>query len=129
MNIPANLKYTKDHEWVREEDGIYVVGITAFAAEQLGDITYVEVPEVGTDFNIADEVATVESVKAASDIYAPISGCIIEVNEALEDQPELVDENPYGDGWFFKMKSVNPDEFNVLMDAKTYELFIQEQDH
>ena len=127
--FPTDAKYTKDHEWVREEDGIYVVGITAFAAEQLGDITYVEVPEVGTDFTIADEVATVESVKAASDIYAPISGSIIEVNEALEDQPELVNENPYGDGWFFKMQAVNPEEFNVLMDAKSYELFIQEQDH
>ena len=127
--FPTDARYTKDHEWIREEDGAYVVGITSFAAEQLGDITYVEVPEVGADVNIADEVATVESVKAASDIYAPISGSITEVNEALEDQPELVNENPYSDGWFFKMTGNNADEFASLMDAKEYELHVQEQDH
>ena len=127
--FPTDAKYTKDHEWIREENGVYVIGITSFAAEQLGDITYVEVPEVGTDFTIADEAATVESVKAASDIYAPISGSITEINEALEDQPELVNENPYTEGWFFKMSATNPEELDALMDAKTYETFVQEQDH
>ncbi len=127
--FPTDAKYTKDHEWIREEDGSYFVGITSFAAEQLGDITYVEVPEVGEDFSITDEVATVESVKAASDIYAPISGSIIEVNDALEDQPELVNENPYTDGWFFKMNASNVEELSALMDANAYESYVQEQDH
>ena len=127
--FPTDAKYTKDHEWIREESGSYVVGITAFAAEQLGDITYVEVPEIDETFSIADEVATVESVKAASDIYAPISGTITEVNEALEDQPELVNEAPYTNGWFFKMSASNVEELDVLMDAKDYESYVQEQDH
>lgn len=127
--FPVDVKYTKDHEWVREEDGVYFIGITSFAAEQLGDITYVEMPDVGSDFTIADEVATVESVKAASDIFAPISGTVTEVNDALEDQPELVNEDPYAGGWFFKMNASNEVELEVLMDAKAYELFVQEQDH
>jgi len=127
--FPTDAKYTKDHEWIREEDGSYIVGITSFAAEQLGDITYVEVPEVGDEFSITNEVATVESVKAASDIYAPISGSIIEVNYALEDQPELVNENPFTGGWFFKMSASNVEELSALMDANSYESYVQEQDH
>ncbi len=127
--FPTDTKYTKDHEWVREENGDYIVGITSFAAEQLGDITYVEMPEIGTQFAIADEVATVESVKAASDIFAPVSGTISEINEALEDQPELVNESPFEQGWFFKMNNVSTEELEVLMDAKAYEIFVQEQDH
>lgn len=127
--FPTDTKYTKDHEWVREEDGTYFVGITSFATEQLGDITFVELPEVGDEFTIADEVATVESVKAASDIFAPLSGPIIEINEALADQPELVNESPYAEGWFYKVESINGDEMDLLMDSKSYELFVQEQAH
>ena len=126
---PSDAKYTKDHEWIRAEGDTYVVGITAFAAEQLGDVTYVELPEVGTEFGISDEIATVESVKAASDIYSPVSGTVAAVNELLEDQPELVNEGPQELGWFFKLANVNTSELNALMDANEYEKFTQEQVH
>ncbi|HIA48603.1 MAG TPA: glycine cleavage system protein GcvH [Candidatus Hydrogenedentes bacterium] len=126
---PSDAKYTKDHEWIRAEGDTYVVGITAFAAEQLGDVTYVELPEVGTEFGISDEIATVESVKAASDIYSPVSGTVAAVNELLEDQPELVNEGPQEQGWFFKLANVNTSELNALMDANEYEKFTQEQVH
>lgn len=126
---PSDAKYTKDHEWIRAEGDIYVVGITAFAAEQLGDVTYVELPEVGTKFGIDDEIATVESVKAASDIYSPVSGTVAAINEALEDQPELVNEGPQEQGWFFKLTNVDAAQLNSLMDANDYEKFVQEQNH
>ncbi len=126
---PSDAKYTKDHEWIRAEGDTYVVGITSFAAEQLGDVTYVELPEVGTEFGISDEIATVESVKAASDIYSPVSGTVAAVNDLLEDQPELVNEGPQEQGWFFKLANVNTSELNALMDANEYEKFTQEQVH
>ncbi len=126
---PSDAKYTKDHEWIRAEGDTYVVGITSFAAEQLGDVTYVELPEVGTEFGISDEIATVESVKAASDIYSPVSGTVAAVNELLEDQPELVNEGSQEQGWFFKLANVNTSELNALMDANEYEKFTQEQVH
>ncbi|MFP6598391.1 MAG: glycine cleavage system protein GcvH [Candidatus Hydrogenedentota bacterium] len=126
---PSDAKYTKDHEWIRAEGDTYVVGITSFAAEQLGDVTYVELPEVGTEFGISDEIATVESVKAASDIYSPVSGTVAAVNELLKDQPELVNEGSQEQGWFFKLANVNTSELNALMDANEYEKFTQEQVH
>ena len=123
------LKYTKEHEWVLAESDTAIVGITAFAAEQLGDITYVELPEIGRKVSAGDEVATVESVKAASDIFAPVSGTVIAINEGLEDRPELVNESPEGDGWFFKLKDTDAAEFAKLMDSATYSAFVKEQDH
>ncbi len=123
---PEELRYTKDHEWIRKEGDVYVVGITAHAAEQLGDITYVELPEVGAEVDEGDAAGAVESVKAASDIYAPVGGHIVALNEALEAQPELVNESPYEEGWFFKLESVDTAEVETLMDNAAYEAYLGE---
>jgi glycine cleavage system H protein len=124
---PEECKYTKEHEWVRPENGLYAVGITAFAAEQLGDVTYVELPEVGAEFNQGDAAGAVESVKAASDVYAPVGGRVTAINEDLETQPELVNQGPYDKGWFFKLEGINAEELGSLMDAAAYEAFAGEQ--
>ena len=108
------MKFTEDHEWVRVDGGEATVGITPFAAEQLGDVVYVELPEVGKSFKMGDEAATVESVKAASEIYAPVSGEITAINDALVDNPELVNESADGDGWFFKLKLADESELSKL---------------
>ncbi len=121
---PKNLKYTKDHEWVRAEGDIYVVGITAFAAEQLGDVTYVELPKIGKEVTQGATAAAVESVKAASDVYAPVGGRVCEVNETLGDSPEAVNTSPYDEGWFFKLERVDAAELTKLMDAVAYEKFV-----
>lgn len=126
---PEELRYTEEHEWVRDEAGVYTVGITAFAAEQLGDVTYVELPETGARLAKGGEAATVESVKAASDVYAPIEGVVAEINDALENKPELVNEDPYGAGWFFRLKDTEASELNDMMDAKAYAAFVEEQAH
>lgn len=125
--FPDDCKYTKEHEWVRDEDGVYVVGITAHAVEQLGDITYVELPDVGAEFHAGDAAATVESVKAASDVYAPVGGTVCEANTDLEGCPELVNESPYDKGWFFKIEGVAKAEYKKLMDAEAYEKFVSEE--
>lgn len=127
--IPDNCKYTKDHEWVRAEGDMYFVGITAFAAEQLGDVTYVELPELSKKVKQGEAVAAVESVKAASDVYAPVAGMVYEINDALEAEPELVNQDPFGEGWFFKLENVKSSEYNGLMDAKAYEAFIKTLEH
>ena len=124
---PENVRYTENHEWIREDGGSYTVGITEFAAEQLGDVTYVELPEVDTELEQGEEAASVESVKAASDVYAPVGGRVVEVNEALVDQPELINKSPYEDGWFFKLEDINSAELGKLMKAAEYEAFIKEQ--
>ncbi len=122
MLTPQDLYYAKTHEWVRaNNEGIAVVGITDFAQHQLSDLTFVELPDVGRVVEAGDEVAVLESVKAASDIYAPIAGEIIEVNEALEDAPELINNSPYGKGWLFKIKFESEDEMDDLLSADTYE--------
>ena len=121
-DFPANLKYASTHEWVLlEEDGTVIVGISDHAQEALGDVVYVEMPEVGQAVIAASEAGVVESVKAASDIYAPVSGEIIEINELLEDAPEKVNESPYVDGWFFKIKPDDLAEMENLLDASAYE--------
>ena len=121
-NIPADLKYVASHEWLRqEEDGTITVGITHHAQDLLGDIVYVELPEVGEHVDVDAEIAVVESVKAASDVYAPITGEILAVNEALVDAPETINEDPYGEGWFFKIKPDNADDYQGLMDADEYQ--------
>ncbi|MEM1380186.1 MAG: glycine cleavage system protein GcvH [Pseudomonadota bacterium] len=113
-------KFTKDHEWIRIEGDIAVVGITTHAAEQLGDVVFVELPDVGKAFDQGADMAVVESVKAASDVYAPVSGEIVEANAALVDAPEGVNEGPEGDGWFVKMKLSDPSQLDGLMDEAAY---------
>ncbi|EJI86099.1 glycine cleavage system protein H [Alishewanella aestuarii B11] len=126
-NIPANLKYASSHEWLRAEgDGIYTVGITEHAQELLGDMVFVELPEVGESVAQGDDVAVAESVKAASDIYAPVSGEIVAVNDALSDSPELVNSSPYEDGWMFKIKIADEAELGSLLDAAGYQSAIDE---
>ena len=125
---PDTVRYTDEHEWVRDDSGYYTVGISAYAAEKMGDITYVELPDVGAEFKQGAEVCAIESVKAASDVYSPLQGTVAEVNDALEEQPELVNESPYGEGWLFKLKDVNAEEMNSLMDASAYEKFVGEQE-
>ena len=125
---PDNVRYTEEHEWVRDDSGFYAVGISAYAAEKLGDITYVELPDVGAKFEQGAEAGAIESVKAASDVYSPLQGTVAEVNEELEEHPELVNESPYGEGWLFKLKDVNAEEINSLMDASAYEKYVGEQE-
>ena len=121
------MKYTPEHEWLKVEDNIATVGITSHAVEQLGDIVFVELPEIGQHFSQGDEVAVVESVKAASDIYAPIDGTIIEVNTELESTPEQVNTDPQGTGWFFKMEIDNKDQINGLMGVDSYMKLLKEE--
>ncbi len=129
-NIPTELKYAKSHEWVRDEgDGTVFVGITDHAQEQLGDLVFVELPEVGETLIAGSECAVVESVKAASDIYSPLSGEVVSVNEALEDAPETVNEDAYGDGWLFQLKVDDEGDMDELMDAEAYAGFVESETH
>jgi glycine cleavage system H protein len=118
------MRFTKDHEWVEESGGVATVGVTAYAAEQLGDVVFVELPDVGKTVKAGDPLAVVESVKAASDVYAPISGEVVEVNAALPGAPETVNAEPEKDGWFAKLKLSNPAELDALMDRAAYEQFL-----
>ena len=120
MNIPKNLRYTKTHEWVRVEGDIAVVGITDHAQQELTDVVYVETPAVGSRVEAGKECAVVESVKAASDIYAPVSGDIVAVNEELSSAPELLNQDPYDKGWMFKIKISDPGELNELLSPDDY---------
>ncbi|GAA0823991.1 glycine cleavage system protein GcvH [Colwellia sp. D2M02] len=126
-NIPSELKYVTSHEWVRvESDGIVTVGITEHAQGLLGDMVFVELPDVGDAITTGDDVAVAESVKAASDIYAPVSGEVVEINEELEDSPELVNSDAFGDGWLFKVKLDDASELESLLDAEGYANSIDE---
>ncbi len=126
--IPSELKYTKSHEWVRDEnDGSVSIGITDHAQELLGDLVFVELPEVGSEMSAEDAVCVVESVKAASDVYMPVSGEVVAINDALADTPETINDSPYDDGWLIKVKLSNPDELEDLMDADAYEAEIAEE--
>ncbi|WP_182405326.1 glycine cleavage system protein GcvH [Psychrobacter sp. GP33] len=121
-NIPAELKYVASHEWLRlEDDGTITVGITEHAQDLLGDVVFVELPEVGANITVDEEIAVVESVKAASDVYAPISGEVIAINESLEDEPEVINSDPYGEGWLYKMKATNLEDYEGLLSAEEYE--------
>lgn len=125
--LPQELRYLETHEWVRNEgDGIATIGITDHAQDSLGDVVFVELPEVGRVLSAGEESAVVESVKAASDIYSPVSGEVIAVNEALEDEPETVNNSPYGDGWFYKVRMSDPAELDELMDADGYRAVAEE---
>lgn len=126
-NTPSELKYAKSHEWARvEEDGTVTVGITDHAQDALGDVVFVELPEVGANFGAGDDAAVVESVKAASDIYAPVTGEVIAVNEVLEEAPETINEDPYGSGWFFRLRPEGEADLSGLLDADAYDASCEE---
>ncbi len=129
-NIPSDYRYTKSHEWVRDEgDGVVAVGITDHAQELLGDLVFVELPEVGAELTAGDECAVVESVKAASDVYCPVAGEVVEVNEALVDAPETINSDPYDAGWMFKLKLLDEGEVDGLMDAEAYAEHCESEEH
>jgi len=121
MNHPSDLKYAATHEWARLDGDLVVTGITDHAQDALGDLVYVEMPEIGQHFIAGDQTGVVESVKTASDIHAPIEGEVVEINPLLEDDPELVNTDPYGDGWIYKIRPANPDDLDDLMSAEQYE--------
>ena len=124
MNFPENLKYTKDHEWLRIEGDTGIVGITDYAQGELGDIVFVELPEVGKALKAHDSFGTIEAVKAVSDLFAPVSGTILEVNPALEKTPEIINRDPYDKGWMVKMKLINPSEVASLLSTAAYKQLI-----
>jgi glycine cleavage system H protein len=129
MEIPQGLKYSKEHEWVATEESVATIGITDHAQDQLGEIVFIELPAVGEKVSKDDPFGVVESVKAVSDIYAPVSGTVIEVNEDLPESPEVVNEDPYGDGWLIKVKMNDPSDLEDLMDGEEYsELVAREKE-
>ncbi|CDL87832.1 MULTISPECIES: glycine cleavage system protein GcvH [Xenorhabdus] len=128
-HVPTELKYTESHEWIRSEgNGEYTVGITEHAQQLLGDMVFVDLPEIGAVINSGDDCAVVESVKAASDIYAPLSGEVIAVNPALEGSPELVNSEPYNEGWLFRIKVTDESELTNLLDAESYRSLLEEEE-
>ena len=124
MNFPDNLRYTKDHEWILLEGNIATIGITEFAQRELGDIVFVDIPTVGKTLEAEDVFGTVEAVKTVSDLFLPVDGTIKELNEELESEPELVNTDPYGQGWMVKLEVANPADVDALMDATAYEALI-----
>ena len=122
---PDTLKYTEEHEWIVEQRGVYIIGITEYAAEELGEITFVELPEVGRRLERGEDAAVIESVKAASDVYAPVTGVVAEVNDVLEMEPDLINRDPYGKGWILKLKDVNTEEYDDLMDSRSYRGYLK----
>ncbi len=127
MEFPANLRYTKEHEWARQEGNRVVVGITDYAQKELGDVVFVELPEVGTTIAAMDTFGVVESVKAVSDLYAPVSGTVVEANTVLEDQPELVNASPYGQGWMVAIEAAHLEELQQLLTATEYQAYVAQE--
>jgi glycine cleavage system H protein len=125
LSIPEELQYTKTHEWIRREGDIAIVGITDYAQDELGDVVFIELPDEGATFSAGDSFGVIESVKAVSDLYAPVGGEVVEVNEALNDAPEKINEDPYGDGWMIKLRT--SDEANLL-SAEEYEEHLEEEE-
>ena len=127
--VPSELKFTNTHEWVRPEgDGVFTVGITDHAQSMLGDMVFVDVPDLDTDTEAGEDCAVAESVKAATDVYAPLTGVVIAVNEDLDNSPELVNSDPYGDGWLFQIKAEDEGEFEDLLDAESYQDLVDESE-
>lgn len=126
--IPAELRFTKEDEWVREQDGLVVVGVTDFAQSQLGDIVFVELPAIGSTTEAGAPFGTIESVKAVSDLFAPISGEVVAINGELADRPELVNEDCYGEGWLIRLRPSDPSELARLLDARAYDASVKERD-
>jgi glycine cleavage system H protein len=129
MDTPSDLKYTNEHEWARIEGDVVTVGITDFAQNQLGDVVYVELPKVGAQVRVLAPFGVVESVKTASDLFSPVSGEVVEVNQALADQPELVNSSPYGQAWMIKVRIANPSELEQLLSAEDYARQTAEEGH
>jgi glycine cleavage system H protein len=127
MKFPEECLYTRQHEWVRVLGGVALVGITDYAQKELGDVVFAELPKVGESFDTNEPFANVESVKAVSEIFCPAAGEVLEVNQELAEAPEKINEDPYGDGWFVKLKIANPEELEELMDAEEYEEFVAEE--
>lgn len=127
MDFPEELKYTEEHEWVLREGDLVSIGISDFAQDQLGDVVFVELPEVGEKVEVGKAFGVVESVKAVSDIYAPLSGEIVEINDDLPDAPESINNSPYEDGWLIRIKPDDPAELDAMMDATAYQKFIEEE--
>ncbi|HEY1374876.1 MAG TPA: glycine cleavage system protein GcvH [Candidatus Binatia bacterium] len=127
MEFPDGLKYSKEHEWVLVEDKIAIIGITEFAQHELGDVVYVELPEVGEKVVKDDPFGAVESVKAVSDVFAPVSGAVVEVNDVLPENPETINDDPYGDGWMIKVEMTDMDDLKDLMNAEEYAEYIEQQ--
>lgn len=124
MTVPSDLKYSKDHEWLKIDGSTATIGITDFAAQQLGDIVFVELPKVGATFRAGETFGVVESTKTASDVFYPVSGKVLAINEALVDAPELINQEPYGKGWFIQVECANQDEIDALLDAGAYAALI-----
>lgn len=127
MSHPEDLRYTKEHEWARLENGLVTVGITSYATEQLGDVVFVELPEVGKKLEKTKSFGVVEAVKTVSDLFAPVSGEVVEVNGALADNPALVNQEPYGEGWMIRLKPTGPDPLKGLLNSSDYERLLEEQ--
>jgi len=127
MNIPSDLKYSREHEWIRVEGNLATIGITDYAQEELGDIVNVELPDEGDEIHKDEAFGAVESVKASSEVFSPVSGKIVEVNEPLQDAPEMINEDPYDEGWMVKVETSDSSELDELMDAAAYEQYIQEE--
>ena len=121
MSIPGDLKYSEDHEWTRKDGDLLVVGITDYAQGELGDVVYLDLPSVGDTFDKKEPFGSIEAVKAAADLYMPVSGEVVEVNEILPDTPETINTDPYGDGWMIKIRIKNTNEYDTLMDASAYQ--------
>lgn len=122
---PTEYLYSREHEWIRVEDAVCVLGITEFAQQELGEVVFVELPEVGQVFNTDDEIGTIESVKAVAEVYTPVAGEIIEANEAVVDDPELINEDPQGEGWLIKIRFSSAADLKALMNAEQYEEFVK----
>ena len=127
-DVPSELKFLSSHEWVLVEGNIATIGVSDHAQELLGDLVYVELPEQGSSISAGDSVAVIESVKAASDTYAPVSGEVVEVNSELEDSPEKINDDPYGDGWMYKVSLEDPEEVEALLDAEAYSVTIEDEE-
>lgn len=124
---PEDSRYAKSHEYVHAEGGIGTIGITDYAQKELGDVVFVELPAIGSQLELGDELGSIESVKAVSEIFAPVSGEVVEVNEALRDKPELINTDPYGDGWMIRLRLTTPDEADELMSAEEYDEYIEKE--
>jgi glycine cleavage system H protein len=125
MNVPEQLRYSSDHEWVSRDGDVVRIGITDYAQDALGDVVFVQVPTVGSDVSAGDSFGEIESTKSVSDVYAPVSGTVLEVNEALADGPQALNEDPYGDGWICTIRMSEPTQFDALLDAPAYQSLIE----
>ncbi|MDH4226797.1 MAG: glycine cleavage system protein GcvH [Deltaproteobacteria bacterium] len=127
MDFPKDLKYTKEHEWVREEGDVVVIGITDYAQDSLGDVVFVELPEEGASLTASEPFGVVESVKAVSDLYSPINGTVLEVNDAIVDSPETINDDPYGEAWMLKVEPADKSELKDLLSADEYKAYVEEE--